>query len=100
MAQTAHGARARAARLQLFLREPGPDHQRHGHDDPEGRLRIGAKDISLACALAEEFGVEASLYKYADAMFQDAMAMGLGDADLAALARAVEARTGASIVQS
>jgi 3-hydroxyisobutyrate dehydrogenase len=59
-----------------------------------GALRIGAKDIGLATALAAEEGVPAPLLQGALEVLQNAMAMGLGDADLAALARAIERRAG------
>lgn len=57
-------------------------------------LRIAAKDIGLACALAEEEGVPAPLLQDTSEVLESAMAMGLGEADLAALARAVERRAG------
>jgi 3-hydroxyisobutyrate dehydrogenase-like beta-hydroxyacid dehydrogenase len=59
-------------------------------------LRIGAKDIRLACDLAKELGVGAPLLEDTAAILQSAMALGLGEADLAALARAVEQRAGVS----
>ena len=59
-----------------------------------GALRIGAKDIGLACALAAEEGVSAPLLQHTADVLQSAMQMGLGEADLAALARAVERRAG------
>jgi 3-hydroxyisobutyrate dehydrogenase-like beta-hydroxyacid dehydrogenase len=61
-----------------------------------GTLRIGAKDIGLACALAAEEGVPAPLLRETAQVLQDAMRLGLGEADLAALARAVERRAGVS----
>jgi 3-hydroxyisobutyrate dehydrogenase-like beta-hydroxyacid dehydrogenase len=62
-----------------------------------GALRIGAKDIGLACGLAAELGVPAPLFEGARETLHDALAMGLGEVDLAALARAVERRAGVSI---
>jgi 3-hydroxyisobutyrate dehydrogenase-like beta-hydroxyacid dehydrogenase len=61
-----------------------------------GALRIGAKDIGLALALAAEEDVPAPLLQEAAQVLQDAMRMGLGESDLAALARAVERRAGVS----
>jgi len=63
----------------------------------KGALRIGAKDIGLACALAAELGVPAPLYDDAMKILHEALAMGLGEVDLSALARAVERRAGVSI---
>jgi 3-hydroxyisobutyrate dehydrogenase-like beta-hydroxyacid dehydrogenase len=62
-----------------------------------GALRIGAKDIGLACGLAAELEVPAPLFDDAMKVLHDALAMGLGEVDLAALARAVERRAGVSI---
>lgn len=66
--------------------------------EPEvmGTLRIGAKDIGLACALAAEEGVPAPLLQASAEVLQEAMRLGLGEADLAAIARAVERRAGVS----
>jgi 3-hydroxyisobutyrate dehydrogenase-like beta-hydroxyacid dehydrogenase len=60
------------------------------------KLRIGAKDIALACALADEQGVPAPLLRETARVLQDAMQMGLGESDFAMLARAVERRAGVS----
>ena len=67
--------------------------------EPEarGRLRIGAKDIGLAAALARELGVEAPLFERAEALFAEAIAQGLSEADIAAVARALERRTGVTL---
>jgi 3-hydroxyisobutyrate dehydrogenase-like beta-hydroxyacid dehydrogenase len=65
-----------------------------------GALRIGAKDIGLATALAAEEGVPAPLLQGALEILQSAMAMGLGDADHAALARAIERRAGVTFTGS
>ena len=66
--------------------------------DPQvlAKLRIGAKDIGLACALADEQGVPAPLLRETAQVLQDAMQMGLGESDFAMLARAVERRAGVS----
>ena len=65
--------------------------------DARGRLRIGAKDIGLAAALAREVGVAAPLFEHADEVFAAAMAQGLSEADVAAVARAVERRAGVTL---
>ncbi len=62
-----------------------------------GRLRIGAKDIGLAVALAREQGLAAPLFERAGALFGAAMAQGLGEADIAAVVRALEAESGVSV---
>ncbi|HEX5078464.1 MAG TPA: NAD(P)-dependent oxidoreductase [Geminicoccaceae bacterium] len=64
------------------------------------KLRIGAKDIALACALAEEQGVPAPLLRETARILEDAMRMDLGESDLAALGRAVERRAGVSFTGS
>jgi 3-hydroxyisobutyrate dehydrogenase-like beta-hydroxyacid dehydrogenase len=63
----------------------------------KGRLRIGAKDIGLATALARELGLATPLFERANELFADALAQGLGEADIAAVARALEARGGVRI---
>jgi 3-hydroxyisobutyrate dehydrogenase-like beta-hydroxyacid dehydrogenase len=65
-----------------------------------GALRIGAKDIGLACALAAEQGVPAPLLQNTAEVLQSAMQMGFGEADLAALARAIERRAGVTFTGS
>jgi 3-hydroxyisobutyrate dehydrogenase-like beta-hydroxyacid dehydrogenase len=65
--------------------------------EAKGRLRIGAKDIGLAAALARELGLAAPLFERAEALFAEAIAQGLGEADIAAVARALEARSGVRI---
>jgi 3-hydroxyisobutyrate dehydrogenase-like beta-hydroxyacid dehydrogenase len=65
----------------------------------KGRLRIGAKDIGLARALAGEVGVEAPLFAEAERVFAAAMAAGLGEDDVAAVARVVEKRAGVSLLR-
>jgi 3-hydroxyisobutyrate dehydrogenase-like beta-hydroxyacid dehydrogenase len=64
-----------------------------------GALRIGAKDIGLALALAAEEGVPAPLLRETGAVLQSALEMGLGESDLAALARAIERRAGVSFTE-
>jgi 3-hydroxyisobutyrate dehydrogenase-like beta-hydroxyacid dehydrogenase len=64
------------------------------------KLRIGAKDIGLACALADEQGVPAPLLRETAQVLQDAMQMGLGERDFATLARAIERRAGVSFTGS
>jgi len=63
--------------------------------EAKGRLRIGAKDIGLAAALAHEVGVAAPLFERAEALFAEAMAQGLSEADVADVARVLERRAGA-----
>jgi 3-hydroxyisobutyrate dehydrogenase-like beta-hydroxyacid dehydrogenase len=55
--------------------------------EAKGRLRIGAKDIGLAAALARELGLDAPLFERAAALFAEAMANGFGEADIGAVAR-------------
>jgi 3-hydroxyisobutyrate dehydrogenase-like beta-hydroxyacid dehydrogenase len=62
-----------------------------------GRLRVGAKDIGLAVALAREVGIAAPLFERAGALFAAAMAQGLGEADIAAVARAFAAESGVAL---
>jgi 3-hydroxyisobutyrate dehydrogenase-like beta-hydroxyacid dehydrogenase len=64
------------------------------------KLRIGAKDIALACALADEQDVPAPLLRETAQILEDAMRMGLGERDFANLARAVERRAGVSFTGS
>jgi 3-hydroxyisobutyrate dehydrogenase len=64
------------------------------------KLRIGAKDIGLACALAAEEDVPAPLLRETAQVLQTAMEMGLGEDDLAALARAIERHAGVSFTGS
>jgi 3-hydroxyisobutyrate dehydrogenase len=64
------------------------------------KLRIGAKDIALACTLAEEQGVPAPLLRETARVLEEAMRMGLGENDFATLARAVERRAGVSLTGS
>jgi 2-hydroxymethylglutarate dehydrogenase len=65
--------------------------------EAQGRLRIGAKDIGLAAALARELGLDAPLFQQADALFAAAMAQGLSEADIATVARALEQRSGVAL---
>jgi len=64
-----------------------------------GALRIGGKDIASACALAAEEEVPAPSLQETAAVLQNAVQMGLGDADLAALARAIERRAGVTLIR-
>jgi 2-hydroxy-3-oxopropionate reductase len=65
--------------------------------EARGKLRIGAKDIGLAVALAREVGVEAPLFERAARLFAAAIAEGLGEGDIAGVARAFEAESGVRI---
>lgn len=64
-----------------------------------GRLRIGAKDIGLACALADELQLQDAtpLFHAAQALFQQAMDAGLSEADTSSIARIAEQRAGVSL---
>ena len=77
------------ARAPLMLQEDQ-------HSD--GRLRIGAKDIGLAVALADELQLHEAtpLFHAAGAMFQQAMDAGLSEIGTAAIARIAEQRVGVS----
>lgn len=77
------------ARAPLMLRED----QRSG-----GRLRIGAKDIGLACALADELRLEQAtpLFHAAEAMFRQAVDAGFSELDTSVIARIAEQRAGVS----
>ncbi len=67
--------------------------------DPTFRahLRIGAKDIALAARQARELGLDAPVFSAAEALFAEALEMGLGESDMAELARVIERRFGATI---
>eukprot|EP01043_Picozoa_sp_COSAG02_P068309 COSAG02_NODE_11297_length_1753_cov_1.246070_3_plen_75_part_00 len=49
--------------------------------------RIGAKDISLACEQATQLGLDATVFEAANATFTRAIEMGLGESEMATLAR-------------
>jgi len=68
------------------MREPAPE--------PAERLRIGAKDSLLAEGLAEELGLDLPLFRRTAELFRAALALGLGEADIVAVARALERETG------
>ena len=53
------------------------------------RHRIGAKDISLACEQAKEMGLDAAVFEAANSTFRRAIEMGLGESEMATLARCV-----------
>jgi 3-hydroxyisobutyrate dehydrogenase-like beta-hydroxyacid dehydrogenase len=59
-----------------------------------GKLYIGAKDAGLAAALAEEQDLELPLFRRSDAVFRAAIAAGLAELDISAIARVIEAETG------
>jgi 2-hydroxy-3-oxopropionate reductase len=80
--------RAKAPRM----REPAPE--------AAGALRIGAKDSALADGLAEELGLDLPLFRRTAELFRAALAQGLGEADIAAVARALERETGISIARA
>jgi 3-hydroxyisobutyrate dehydrogenase-like beta-hydroxyacid dehydrogenase len=64
-----------------------------------GRLRIGAKDSRLAAELARAHGLELPLFRRSAEVYAAAMASGLSEADVAAIARIVERETGAAIAR-
>jgi len=64
-----------------------------------GTLYIAAKDAGLAAALAAELGHAAPLFARAAAVYRAALASGLQHHDMAAIARVVEAETGARIAK-
>ena len=61
-------------------------------------LRIGAKDIALACEQAREMGLDASVFEAANRTFERAIEMGLGDSEMATLARVIEDKFGTTLV--
>lgn len=75
-----------------LMREPTPA--------AAGALRIGAKDSALALGLAEETGLDLPLFRRAAELFRAALGEGLGEADIAAIARVVERETGIRIARS
>jgi 2-hydroxy-3-oxopropionate reductase len=62
-----------------------------------GKLYIGAKDAALAAGLARDQGLDLPLFARADAVYRAAIAAGLAEGDVSAIARVVEAETGARI---
>ena len=70
--------------------------QDNQHSD--GRLRIGAKDIGLACAFADEMQLQHAtpLFHAAQAMFLQAMDAGFSEVDTSSIARIAEQRAGVS----
>ena len=61
-------------------------------------LRIGAKDIALATQQARELGLDAEVFEAANRTFQRALEMGLGDTEMATLARVIEDKFSTEIV--
>lgn len=51
------------------------------------QCRIGAKDIGLACEQAKLLGLDATVFEAANATFKRAIEMGLGENEMATLAR-------------
>ncbi|MCL6607215.1 MAG: NAD(P)-dependent oxidoreductase [Geminicoccaceae bacterium] len=74
------------------MREPAPE--------PAERLRIGAKDSVLAEGLAEELGLDLPLFRRTAELFRAALGQGLGEADIAAIARALERETGIRLARA
>jgi 2-hydroxy-3-oxopropionate reductase len=64
-----------------------------------GKLYIGAKDATLAAGLAEAKGLDLPLFRRSDAVYRDAIAAGLAERDVSAIARVVEAEAGVRIAR-
>jgi 3-hydroxyisobutyrate dehydrogenase-like beta-hydroxyacid dehydrogenase len=64
----------------------------------KGKLRIGAKDIGLACQFAEQLQLDAPLFQQAQEVFQQALTAGLSETDTSQIARVLEQRAGVSLV--
>lgn len=64
-----------------------------------GKLYIGAKDAALAAGLARDNGLELPLFQRADAVYRAAIAAGLAERDISAIARMVEAEAGVRIAR-
>ena len=62
-----------------------------------GTLDIVAKDVALACELAERVGAPAGTGSVADALYKQAQAWGLGDEGYPIVARALEALCGVEL---
>lgn len=67
---------------------------------PGTTLRIAAKDAALAASMAEEAGLDLPLLRRTAELFRAALAEGLGELDMAALARAIERETGVEIARA
>ncbi|MCS6878090.1 MAG: NAD(P)-dependent oxidoreductase [Geminicoccaceae bacterium] len=70
---------------------------RRGRPQPAIRLRIAAKDASLAAAFAEELGLDLPLFRRTAELLRAALAEGLGELDAGAVARALERESGVRI---
>lgn len=81
------------ARAPLMLQE---------NPQSDARLRIGAKDIGLACALADELQLQQAtpLFHAAEAMFRQAVDAGLSEAGTTTIARIAERRVGVSFTHA
>jgi 2-hydroxy-3-oxopropionate reductase len=64
-----------------------------------GKLYIGAKDAALAAGLAEAEGLHLPLFARTEAVYRAAIAAGLAEGDVSAIARVVEAETEARIAR-
>ena len=62
-----------------------------------GTLDIVAKDVALACALAERLGAPAGIGSVADALYKQAQAEGWGDEGYPIVARVLEALAGVDL---
>lgn len=66
-------------------------------NDFRAYLRIGAKDIELASAQARALRLDAATFEAANGLFREALALGLGEQDIAQIARVIEARFATTI---
>jgi 2-hydroxy-3-oxopropionate reductase len=64
-----------------------------------GKLYIGAKDATLAAGLAEAEGLDLPLFRRSEAVYRTAIAAGLAERDVSAIARVVEAEAGVRIAR-
>jgi 3-hydroxyisobutyrate dehydrogenase-like beta-hydroxyacid dehydrogenase len=64
-----------------------------------GKLYIGAKDAALAAGLAEARGLDLPLFRRSESVYRAAIAAGLAERDVSAIARVIEAETGARIAR-
>jgi 3-hydroxyisobutyrate dehydrogenase-like beta-hydroxyacid dehydrogenase len=60
------------------------------------RVSTWQKDMAIIAAFAEELGVETPLFSTTAPVYDEAMAMGLGDADTAAVCKVLELMSGVS----
>ncbi|MCX8100865.1 MAG: NAD(P)-dependent oxidoreductase [Geminicoccaceae bacterium] len=73
---------------------------REARPAPGTTLRIAAKDAALAASMAEEAGLDLPLFRRTAELLRAALAEGLGELDMAAVARAIERETGIAIARA